>query len=148
VATDVAPGTDGEMLCPKCHSLHLAAAARVAEQDRQDKRTGWVVSLVAAGAVVGAFLMTGWFGVVLSPVICYAIAVFFGIAAGVVQGDSTAHRAVFAVSLSLTSAGALAATGWYIEDRSAVMNLELLLPLGLGSIPGALITILAVRFWK
>ena len=73
------------------------------------------------------------------------IAVATAVVAGVVRGNGAAERAVYSLAFAVAEGGIVVATTLYVRGRGSVWNLELLIPLLLGSIPGVIVYRLAVR---
>lgn len=141
-STEQASGVP-EVMCPACRTSHRRAAASAAAGQRDDQRLTWMLALVAVGAILGSFFMTGWFGFELDPAICYALAAAAGLAAGAVLGRDWTARLVYMPLGVLAAAGALVAANWYTAGRSSVYSIELLIPLGLGALPGFALMIVA-----
>ena len=136
-----------EQYCDDCQALLREAAVRAAEAgqaaQRENVRSGVVMAAVGGGAAIGAFGMSGFFGEPMALWFCYGIAVLGGIIGGLVSGRSWPGRLVQMPLAVLAGVGAMLATTWYLDDRSSVINYELLLPIALGALPGGVGMVIA-----
>jgi hypothetical protein len=102
------------------------------------KRSEIAIGITGASGMLGAILVSGWFGGPVRAVVALIVAAVGGLVAGIVAGTSRDERAHAAGSAVLAAVGITFAVSAYISDRSSVYNLELLLPAAIGSLPGLL----------
>lgn len=121
------------------------AAMNGAPQHRESQRGARNFGIAASGGVIGAGIRLGWFeawfGDPGSLTASVVVALLFGLVAGLVHGRSALGRLGFCVSLAGVSLGSLPAVTWYLERRPEPLTIELLLPIFLGGLPGA------IAFW-
>ncbi|MDC3961385.1 hypothetical protein [Polyangium jinanense] len=111
--------------------------------DPESLRAARNFGIAAGGGVAGAVIRAGWledwFGDpdALAPAI--VVAALFGLVAGLVHGRTALARLGFCIALVAVSLGSLPAVAWYLERRPAPLTIELLLPIFVGGLPGALL---------
>jgi hypothetical protein len=97
------------------------------------------VGIAGASGAVGALLVSGWIGGSARTSLALFIATLGGLTAGVILGNSRDERAHAAGSAIVATMAITFVTSAYISARSEVYNLELLLPMAIGAIPGLLV---------
>ncbi|MDI3283897.1 hypothetical protein [Polyangium sp. 15x6] len=129
----------------------MAAAARAeiraamddTHADPESMRAARNFGIAAGGGVAGAVIRAGWledwFGDpgALAPAI--VVAALFGLVAGLLQGRTALARLGFCIALVAVALGSLPAVAWYLDLRPEPLTIELLLPIFVGGLPGALL---------
>ncbi len=118
----------------------LPALGRPSFGVSQEQRTQGALGLVAASALAIGFLGLG--SATAGRIAC---GVATAVVAGAIRGNDAAERAVFSVAFMVAEAGIIVATVVYTSGRSSVWNVELLVPLVLGALPGAVVYYLAAK---
>jgi hypothetical protein len=103
-----------------------------------EQRRSAALGIAGASGAIGALLVSGWLGEPVRTSIALFVAALGGITAGVVLGNSRDERAHAAGSAVVATIGITFACSAYMNARSSVYNLELLLPMAVGAIPGIL----------
>lgn len=124
----------------------VRAELRAALQDKGDPeslRAARNFGIAAGGGVAGAAILAGWFeawfgdpGAVAPAIV---VAALFGLVAGLVHGRTALMRLGSCVALVAVSLGSLPAVAWYLDRRPEPLIVELLLPIFVGGLPGALL---------
>jgi hypothetical protein len=140
--------------CPKCLKRSLIAPAepvappvyeeaveRVQEPsaEEQDKTAGRALVFATMPALIAAFLVSGWFGFRVDPMIALLVAVGTAPIAGWLVAKSLGERVFASIASMIAAVGIVIATTWYIRDRRHLVNLELLLPMIIGGLPGLVV---------
>ncbi|MCY1008569.1 hypothetical protein OV079_24010 [Nannocystis pusilla] len=124
----------------------MRAELRAALQDKGDPeslRAARNFGIAAGGGVAGAAILAGWFeawfgdpGAVAPAIV---VAALFGLVAGLVHGRTALVRLGSCIALVAVSLGSLPAVAWYLDRRPEALIVELLLPIFVGGLPGALL---------
>ena len=138
--------------CPKCLKRSLVAraeplpsAAPVPEvaapsppagEDAQDRVAGRALVFAAMPALIAAFMVSGWFGFHVDPIVALLLAVGTAPIAGWMVAKELTGRVFASVASMIAAVGIVIATTWYIRGRQHLVNVELLLPMALGGLPG------------
>ena len=138
--------------CPKClkrslvvrdeaaHTLSLAEVVppSVPEigAEQQDKLAGRALLFATMPAIIAAFLVSGWFGFRVDPMIALLFAVGTAPIAGWLVARNLSDRIFASIAAMIGAVGIIIATTWYIRDRQHMVNVELLLPMLVGGFPG------------
>ncbi|UQA56984.1 hypothetical protein [Polyangium aurulentum] len=121
----------------------IRAAVEGKGADPESLRAARNFGIAAGGGVAGAAIRAGWFEAwfddpgALAPAI--VVAALFGLVAGLVHGRTALARLGFCIALVAVSLGSLPAVAWYLERRPEPLTVELLLPIFVGGLPGALL---------
>ncbi|AKT39601.1 hypothetical protein [Chondromyces crocatus] len=118
---------------------------------RGDEHLAIDFGVAAAGGIVGAGVLAGWFPDwfgeegTLAQALCFVLPL--ALLAGLRQGHTWGARALFAVAFAVVGLGCLPATEVYLGVRpDPVLTAEFLLPVAIGGLPGGLLVLL-VRWW-
>jgi hypothetical protein len=106
----------------------------------EEQRSNFALGLVSFSA-----LAIGFMGLGSSLPGRIGLGVAVAVVAGAIRGNSNAERAVFSLAFTMAEAGIVVATSLYTQGRSSVWNVELLVPLLLGAIPGGVVYLLAMK---
>ncbi len=139
--------------CPKClkHSLVTRAepvaatpvvyaaptAAPVREpNEAEDPGAGRALLFAAAPPVLAALLVSGWLAARVDPTIALLLAVGAAPITGFLVAKGWPGRIFASIASMIASVGVVLATTWYIRSRANLVNVELLIPMVLGVLPG------------
>lgn len=106
------------------------------ERDKQEKVAGRALLFATMPAVIAAFLVSGWFGFRVDPMIALLFAVGTAPIAGWLVAKSLGDRIFASIAAMIGAVGIVIATTWYIHDRRHMVNIELFLPMLVGGFPG------------
>ncbi|MDI1482714.1 hypothetical protein [Polyangium sp. y55x31] len=121
----------------------IRAAMDDKHADPESLRAARNFGIAAGGGVAGAVIRAGWLDMwfgdpgALAPAI--VVAALFGLVAGLVHGRTALARLGFCIALVAVALGSLPAVAWYLERRPEPLTIELLLPIFVGGLPGALL---------
>ena len=101
-----------------------------------DKRHQLFFGISAGVAVLAALLVSGWFGEPIGLPAGLIIAAAGGLVVGWLTGENAINKVFQTLAGVIFSFGVVIGTVWYLKGRSSVWNLELLLPMALGGLPG------------
>ena len=87
-------------------------------------------------AIIAAFLVSGWFGFRVAPMIALLFAVGTAPIAGWLVARNLSDRIFASIAAMIGAVGIIIATTSYIRGRQHMVNVELLLPMLVGGFPG------------
>ena len=109
-------------------------------------RANTALGIIVGAGALAALLAAGWIAGPVGMGVPLVVAVLGGAVAGVVAGSSREERAAAAGAAIVATVGIALAVRIYVVDRSSVYNLELLLPVALGGLPGYGVHLALKRF--
>jgi len=119
--------------------LHGSADASDDANDSEDQKFGAPLAAAGVSAAVAGMGLLGWFGSPWNLAVAMVIAEAGAIAAGWLEarfkGSGLRARLIAALTWSIFGITCTAATAWYAEGRSSMINVELLIPIGIGLVP-------------
>lgn len=140
--------------CPKCLKQSLVTAdpqpqplsleQRAVENEKEtpeptdaaDPRAGRAMAFATAPPVLAALLVSGWLGTRADPTIALLLAIGAAPIAGFMVSKEWTGRIFASVASMIAAVGIVLATAWYLRGRSHVVNVELLIPMLGGGLPG------------
>lgn len=142
---------DAAPRCPKCLKQSLVARhepapvpepAWVPRREPEappepDRAPGATLFLACVPAVVIALLVSGWLGRPLDPLLAIVFAVVTAPLAGWIGARGVGNRIHASVAAMIGSVGIVVANAYYLRGRPHLVNVELLLPMVIGALPGA-----------
>jgi DNA-directed RNA polymerase subunit RPC12/RpoP len=109
---------------------------RETRETEQDRARGRVLLVATMPAVLAAMLASGWLGVHVDPTVSLLLAVGTAPIAGWLVAKDWAGRIFASIASMIAAVGIVLATTWYLRGRAHVVNVELLIPMALGGLPG------------
>jgi len=116
----------------------------------ESQRGARYFGVAASGGIVGAGIRAGWFEALFgdpgSLAAAVVVSLSFGLVAGLLHGRTARGRIGFVVAFCVVALGSLPAVAWYLERRPEPLTFELLLPIFVGGIPGAILFFVIARW--
>ncbi len=142
--------------CPKCLKQSLVERAEPVEPatpvyaeappidpageleapEKEDRTRGRALAFATMPAVVAALLSSGWTGLHVDPTVSLLLAVGTAPIAGWLVARDWPGRLFASIASMVAAVGIVLATTWYLRGRSQLVNVELLIPMVLGGLPG------------
>src|SRR5262245_15741787 len=134
--------------CARMQTMLHGSGASDDTDDSDYQQYGVPLGVAGAAAGLAGMGLLGWFGSPWNLVVALVIAEAGAIAAGWlearIQGSGLRARLIAALTWSIFGVSCTAATVWYAEGRSSMMNVELLIPMAIGLVPFLVIRLV---FW-
>jgi hypothetical protein len=93
-------------------------------------------------AILAGLGLAGWLGPPWPLAVGLILVEIGALAAGIVEGKTTRARLLAALSYAVFGATSAAASIWYVQGRSSIINFELFVPLLIALVPFAIVRLL------
>ena len=107
-----------------------------AEPTPEEKRSERLLAVLIFPAALAAFMRAGFFKITLATPAALVLAGLGAIAWAMLAFPDLRRRARAGISAVVATSGMVLAIAYYLEGRSTVFNIEVLVPMILGMLPG------------